>query len=52
MAAQQREMPKQCPVFNTGCVTCHIPKTKVLNGPSEFTDHEIRIVRAGAPYPN
>jgi hypothetical protein len=52
VAGPQRELPKLCPVSNTGCVTCHMPKTKVLNGPSEFTDHEIRIVRTGAPYPN
>ena len=52
VAGPQHEMPKQCPVANSGCVTCHMPKTKVLNGPSEFTDHEIRIVRAEDPYPN
>ncbi len=52
IVSPQREMPKQCPVANTGCVTCHMPKTKVLNGPSEFTDHEIRVVRGGEPYPN
>jgi len=48
----QKEVPKRCTVANSGCVTCHMPRTRVLNGPSEFTDHEIRVVRAGDPYPN
>jgi hypothetical protein len=52
VASLEKELPKPCPVAKTGCVTCHMPRTKVLNGPSEFTDHEIRVVRAGDPYPN
>jgi len=52
VADPKEEQPKRCPVANSGCVSCHMPKTKVLNGPSEFTDHEIRVVHAGDPYPN
>lgn len=52
VADAQKELPKKCPVANAGCVSCHMPRTRVLNGPSEFTDHEIRVVHAGDVYPN
>ena len=35
----------------SGCVTCHMPKVEVPDAHHSFTDHQIRIVRANAPYP-
>ncbi len=43
---------KTCPVSTTKCVTCHMPKIELPGSHSVFTDHEIRIVHAGEPYPN
>ncbi len=34
------------------CASCHMPKTDLPGAHFKFTDHQIRIVRAGAPYPN
>lgn len=36
----------------TGCVTCHMPKLEVPGAFAKFTDHQIRVVRAGAPVPD
>jgi len=44
--------PKSCPVAKSNCVSCHMPKVKLPNGLMTFSDHEIRIVRPGEPYPN
>ncbi len=41
-----------CPVAKSQCVSCHMPKVKLPNGHLTFTDHEIRIVKAGEPFPN
>ncbi len=41
-----------CPVATKDCVTCHMPKVAPPNLHSSFTDHWIRIVRPGKPYPN
>ena len=41
-----------CPVGTKNCVTCHMPKYEPPNLHSSFTDHWIRIVKKGAPYPN
>jgi hypothetical protein len=43
---------KSCPVAKANCVSCHMPKVKLPNGLITFTDHQIRIVRPGDPYPN
>lgn len=40
-----------CPVSTKNCVSCHMPKVYVPEMHDTFTDHRIRIVRAGAPYP-
>ena len=40
-----------CPVATHGCVTCHMPKVHLRGSHDLFTDHDIRIVRPGAPYP-
>ena len=43
---------RACPVATKDCVTCHMPKTEIPGMHSKFTDHFIRVVRKGAPYPN
>jgi len=40
-----------CPVGRSNCVACHMPIVEPPNLHSAFTDHWIRIVRKGAPYP-
>jgi len=42
---------KACPVGRRGCITCHMPKYELPRGHFKFSDHDIRIVRAGAAYP-
>jgi nitrate reductase cytochrome c-type subunit len=42
---------KACPVSKNKCVTCHMPKIELPGGHFKFSDHRIRIVRAGEPYP-
>lgn len=41
-----------CPVSQKACVTCHMPKYEIPGSHFKFTDHDIRIARAGASYPN
>ena len=43
---------KVCPTAKSECVSCHMPKVKLPNGHLTFTDHEIRIVKPGEPFPN
>jgi hypothetical protein len=43
---------KACPVAKSKCVSCHMPKTTLPGGHLHFTDHEIRIVKAGEPFPD
>ena len=43
---------KSCPVAKSECTTCHMPKVKLPDEDVIFTDHQIRIVRAGEAYPN
>jgi len=43
---------KTCPTAKSECVSCHMPKVKLPNGHLTFTDHEIRIVKPGEPFPN
>jgi len=45
-------MQKPCPVAKAKCVSCHMPKVELPGSHSLFTDHQIRIVHAGDPYPN
>lgn len=40
-----------CKVAATGCSGCHMPKVEIPDAHHSFTDHQIRIVRANAPYP-
>ena len=41
-----------CPKATSGCVECHMPNVELPEAHFKFTDHRIRIVRAGEPYPN
>jgi hypothetical protein len=42
---------KTCPVADKNCVSCHMPKVQAPLNPTVFTDHNIRVVHAGDPYP-
>jgi hypothetical protein len=50
--AKVASKPKPCPVSGENCVTCHMPKVELPGSHAVFTDHDIRIVRAGEAYPN
>ncbi len=41
-----------CKVSQNNCVTCHMPKYELPGAHSQFSDHYIRIVKSGEPYPN
>ena len=43
---------KLCPVSTRDCITCHMPKVEVPGLHYQFTDHQIRIARAGDKYPD
>jgi hypothetical protein len=43
---------KACKVDRKNCVTCHMPKYELPGAHSEFSDHYIRVVKAGESYPN
>jgi Cytochrome c554 and c-prime len=40
-----------CKVATTNCASCHMPKYELADFHYRFTDHDIRVVRPGAPYP-
>jgi hypothetical protein len=40
-----------CPVSANQCVSCHMPKYTVSQMHGGFTDHNIRVVHAGDPFP-
>jgi hypothetical protein len=42
---------KACPVAKQGCTDCHMPKIELPGAHRQFTDHQIRVVRAGEKYP-
>ncbi len=43
---------KPCPVAQRLCVSCHMPKVEFPGSHFKFTDHRIRIAKAGEPFPN
>ena len=47
---------KMSPVCKAGkiqnCASCYMPDYEIPGSHHKFTDHQIRIVRAGEPYPN
>jgi hypothetical protein len=51
--ARSADLPgKTCPVTTSKCVSCHMPKYDPPTLHSSFTDHWIRVVKPGAPYPD
>lgn len=40
-----------CPVGTQNCASCHMPKTDLPQSHFKFTDHRIRVVKAGEPFP-
>lgn len=47
-----RSDAKICPTATSDCASCHMPRVKLPNGLMSFHDHQIRIVKPGAPYPD
>jgi hypothetical protein len=43
---------KACPKATKECATCHMPQYEVTDVPVKFTDHQIRVVRAGEVIPD
>ena len=43
---------KVCRVAKANCAGCHMPKIELPGAHARFTDHQIRIARAGDAYPN
>ena len=43
---------RACKMGTSNCASCHMPKIEIPGSHHAFSDHEIRIVRANAPYPN
>ncbi|MDQ3009822.1 MAG: hypothetical protein M3X11_03860 [Acidobacteriota bacterium] len=43
---------RACKVGKNDCTSCHMPKIDLPGSHFKFTDHRIRIVREGAPFPN
>lgn len=43
--------PMICRVGTHDCVSCHMPKYEVPQMHGSFTDHDIRILRPGDPFP-
>lgn len=41
-----------CTVGTEKCATCHMPKYEVQDMHYNFTDHMIRVVKTGAPFPD
>ncbi len=50
-ACHHAGLKKTCKVAVHDCVTCHMPKIEPPEAHHRFTDHQIRIARASAPYP-
>lgn len=47
-----RRVADICPVGKSNCASCHMPKYEIPGSHLKFSDHHIRIVRPGDPYPN
>lgn len=43
---------KACPESDHNCASCHMPKREFPDTHFAFTDHDIRVVRAGEPVPD
>lgn len=47
---KQKEIPL-CKTSNKNCASCHMPKIDLPGAHFKFTDHRIRIVKPGEPFP-
>lgn len=43
---------RACKVAVSNCVSCHMPKLEMPGSHHKFTDHQIRVVKVHAPYPD
>jgi len=43
---------KACPVSKQDCITCHMPKYEVPDMHYKYTDHRIRVAKAGETFPD
>jgi hypothetical protein len=43
--------PPTCRVSTSHCVSCHMPKYRISQLHGSFTDHDIRVVNPGDPFP-
>ena len=50
--ACHRAPKKTCPVAKADCVSCHMPRYEIPGSYFRFSDHNIRVARPGAPYPD
>jgi len=41
-----------CPVAQSRCTSCHMEKIKMTGIHYDFTDHDIRVVKDGPPFPD
>jgi hypothetical protein len=46
-----RRTAPACPLGRSNCIACHMPKYALPGAHYQFTDHYIRVVRAGEAYP-
>jgi hypothetical protein len=51
VSAKDRTAPP-CPTAQANCASCHMPKIEPPGLHFKFTDHHIRTVKPGEPYPN
>ncbi|HEV2493424.1 MAG TPA: cytochrome c3 family protein [Terriglobia bacterium] len=42
---------RACPVGKERCGSCHMPQYEIPGSHTKFTDHDIRVVKPGEPYP-
>ena len=49
--AAEQHVAAVCPVAKHDCTTCHMPKVNFPSMHGEFTDHYIRVAKAGEPLP-
>jgi hypothetical protein len=43
---------RACPTGKSDCAGCHMPKFEIPGSHHQFSDHQIRVVRANETYPN
>ena len=51
-SARGSALQAACPVAKSRCTSCHMEKIKMAGIHYDFTDHDIRIVEAGVPFPD